>query len=84
MEFDLLELPTQGVSSMMIIVNGENREVDQSITIARLLNELGVINKVIACALNTEIIKADCWDKTALKEGDRIELLAFVGGGNFE
>lgn len=66
---------------MNVIVNGEPREIAAEATLAALIESLGIEGKVMACALNMEIVKKDQWPSTALKENDRIELLQFVGGG---
>lgn len=66
---------------MKIKVNGEIREVDEGTTMLGLITSLGLTERVMASALNMEIVKQDAWDKAVLKEGDVIELLDFVGGG---
>ncbi|MCI4406253.1 MAG: sulfur carrier protein ThiS [Sulfuricurvum sp.] len=66
---------------MQIKVNGEMREMAEGSSMLDLIRSLGVEERVMASALNMEIIKQDAWDKTLLKEGDTIELLDFVGGG---
>lgn len=66
---------------MTVVVNGENRTLEAGASLARLIDALGIEGKVMACALNMEIVKREAWAHTALKEGDRIELLQFVGGG---
>ncbi len=65
---------------MQIIVNGETIQTD-STTIAQLLNELGIIQKTMAAAINMEIVKKEKWNESTIKEGDKIEFLQFVGGG---
>ncbi len=65
---------------MQIIVNGETIQTD-STTIAQLLNELGIIQKTMAAAINMEIVKKEKWNEATIKEGDKIEFLQFVGGG---
>lgn len=65
---------------MQIIVNGETIQTD-STTIAQLLNELGIIQKTMAAAINMEIVKKEKWSEATIKEGDKIEFLQFVGGG---
>jgi sulfur carrier protein len=65
---------------MQIIVNGETIQTD-SATIAQLLNELGIIQKTMAAAINMEIVKKEKWNEATIKEGDKIEFLQFVGGG---
>lgn len=66
---------------MNIKVNGEMREVPEGTTMLDLISSLGLSERVMASALNMEIVKQDAWDKAILKEGDTIELLDFVGGG---
>ena len=38
-------------------------------------------DKVMAAAVNMNIVKQDSWDSYTLKDGDKLELLDFVGGG---
>ncbi|HLD23469.1 MAG TPA: sulfur carrier protein ThiS [Sulfuricurvum sp.] len=66
---------------MQIKVNGELREVNEGTTMLDLIRSLGVEERVMASALNMEIVKQDVWGSAVLKEGDTIELLDFVGGG---
>jgi len=66
---------------MQIKVNGEIREMNEGSSMLDLIRSLGVEERVMASALNMEIVKQDAWECTVLKEGDTIELLDFVGGG---
>ncbi|MDD2830287.1 MAG: sulfur carrier protein ThiS [Sulfuricurvum sp.] len=66
---------------MKIKVNGELREIAENSSMLDLIRSLGVEERVMASALNMEIVKQDGWASTPLKEGDVIELLDFVGGG---
>ena len=65
---------------MKIKVNGEYRAVE-SATIGALLNELGITAGRVAVELNMKIISRKDYDATALKEGDVVEIVNFVGGG---
>jgi sulfur carrier protein len=65
---------------MEVYVNGKNIKTKSS-TILKLLNELGIKSKVMATALNTQIVKKEEWKTKEIKEGDEIEFLEFVGGG---
>ena len=65
---------------MKIIVNGEQKEFKENITISTLLKELN-IQRVMAIAVNMQIIKEKNWDKYIIKEGDKIEMMTFVAGG---
>jgi sulfur carrier protein len=69
------------VNKMEIIVNGVTKEFENEITLAALLKELSLEGKVMAAAVNMNIIKQDQWEDYRLNEGDKLELLDFVGGG---
>jgi len=66
---------------MKIIVNGENREFKEDITLQEVLEILNLEGKVMAAAVNMNIVKQDLWKEYTLKEDDKLELLDFVGGG---
>ena len=66
---------------MKVIINGETINVAQDTNLKKLLVNLELDEKVMAAAINMEIIKQDKWDKHILKDGDKLELLDFVGGG---
>lgn len=66
---------------MQIKVNGEIRELNEGSTMLDLIQSLGLEERVMASALNMEIVKQDAWGNAVLNEGDTIELLDFVGGG---
>lgn len=66
---------------MKLIINGESREFDENKTLQSVLNELSLDGKVMAAAVNMEIVKQDAWSEYTLKDGDKLELLDFVGGG---
>lgn len=66
---------------MKIKVNGEIREFPEATTLQMLIQSLGLESKVMAAAVNMEIVKQDAWDQAVLNDGDTIELLDFVGGG---
>ncbi len=66
---------------MNIIVNGESKNFPDNISLMILLKELSLEGKVMAAAINMEIVKQNNWDKHILNDGDKLELLDFVGGG---
>ena len=66
---------------MNIIVNGETRKFKSESTLLEILNELSLESKVMAAAVNMEIVKQDSWNSYKLNDGDKLELLDFVGGG---
>lgn len=65
---------------MRIHVNGEAREV-QATTLSGLVEALGLDPRKVAIERNLEIVPRSLHGATALNEGDRIEIVQFVGGG---
>ena len=66
---------------MIIIVNGEAKEYSQDLTLLEMMKELDIVDKVMAAAVNMNIVKQDIWGSHRLNDGDKVELLDFVGGG---
>lgn len=66
---------------MRIIINGENREFEEDKSLEEVLKILNLTGKVMAAAVNMEIVKQDSWNSYKLNDGDKLELLDFVGGG---
>lgn len=66
---------------MKLIVNGEEKRFDEGVTLAQVIEKLGIADKVMAAAVNMEVVKKEKWSSFVPKEGDKIELLHFVGGG---
>ncbi|MDO9304120.1 MAG: sulfur carrier protein ThiS [Sulfuricurvum sp.] len=66
---------------MEIKVNGEVREMNEGSTLHDLIHTLGLEERVMAAAVNMQIVKKDSWNSAVLNDGDAIELLDFVGGG---
>lgn len=66
---------------MKLIINGETKEFNKDITLADILKKLDLTSKVMAAAVNMEIVKQGSWADYKLKDMDKVELLDFVGGG---
>jgi sulfur carrier protein len=66
---------------MKLIVNGEEKEFNESLTLDNIMSELEIKDKVMAAAVNMEIVKKDQWESFVPKQNDKLELLQFVGGG---
>ena len=66
---------------MKLIINGEEKIVDENKSIKQIMIDLNIIDKVMACAVNMDIVKKDDWSSYTPKDGDKLELLQFVGGG---
>ncbi len=68
-------------ATVTIQVNGEPRGVNEQITVSDLLRELNIKPDRVAVELNLEIVERQMFDTRLLKEGDRVEILSFIGGG---
>jgi thiamine biosynthesis protein ThiS len=66
---------------MQVIINGENKEVRENITLSDLISELQISAKRIAVEVNEKVVRRQDWEITQLKENDKIEIVHFVGGG---
>jgi len=64
-----------------IIINGENKIFNEGDSLKDIIISLQIEDKVMAAAVNMDIVKKDTWDNFIPKENDKIELLQFVGGG---
>jgi sulfur carrier protein len=66
---------------MKLQLNGEPREFPDGLNLAALVQHLGMKADRVAVELNLEIVPRANWQQTALKEGDKLEIVHFVGGG---
>ena len=66
---------------LQLTVNGESRSVASGATVHDLVGELGLDGRKIAVERNLEIVPRSIYAETALENDDRIEIVAFVGGG---
>ena len=66
---------------MNIILNGEPKEIPESLALDGLITELGLKSERLAIEVNRRIIRRADWPSTTLSEGDKVEIVHFVGGG---
>ena len=64
-----------------IYLNGDLREVPESLTLAALLAWLNLLEDRVAVELNREIAARATWAETIIQPGDHLEVVHFVGGG---
>lgn len=67
--------------AVKILLNGETREVRPGMTLEALLGELGLTEPMVATEVNLEIVVRAERGGKVLAEGDRVEVVSFVGGG---
>lgn len=66
--------------AVTLIINGDSKQVEVR-TLAELVEKLGMKSDRVAIELNREIVSRPQWAETKLNEGDRLEIVHFVGGG---
>jgi len=66
---------------MNILINGNNQQVNDSLTAAQLVENLGLQGKRIAMEVNQEIVPRSSYETFHLSENDRVEIINAVGGG---
>ena len=66
---------------MRIQVNGEPREVEENVSLPKLVAELELKPEQIAIELNDNVVRRAQWDNTLLQPDDKVEIVHFVGGG---
>lgn len=65
-----------------LIVNGSPRALEGNTTVAELLDQIGARAERVAVELNLRILDREDFKRTLLKDGDRLEIISFVGGGD--
>ncbi|MBR6172690.1 MAG: sulfur carrier protein ThiS [Eubacterium sp.] len=67
---------------MKITVAGVKKEVADGLTVAALIEQENVETpQYVTVSVNEEFVESGAFDSTALKEGDEVEFLYFMGGG---
>jgi len=66
---------------LTVVVNGDEREVAAGAVVADLVARLDLKPERVAVELNRRILKRQQWGSTLLSEGDKVEIVHFVGGG---
>lgn len=67
--------------SLTLVLNGEPRVLDAVSTVADLVAGLGLDPRKVAVERNLEIVPRSLYDRTELADGDRLEIVHFIGGG---
>ncbi len=66
---------------MQIIINGEQRQVNEGLTAAQLVEDMGIAGQRIAMEVNLEIVPRSTYADYTFSEGDTVEIVHAVGGG---
>jgi thiamine biosynthesis protein ThiS len=65
-----------------IVLNGEPKEIAPGQSVLDLLKSLNLPMERLAVEHNLKIVKRDRWNSQALEDGDKVEIVQFVGGGS--
>jgi len=68
---------------MRLVINGKEQTFNDSLNLAQLVEQLGMKSDRVAVELNREIVSRAQWSATKLNDGDKLEIVHFVGGGNY-
>ncbi len=66
---------------MRITLNGEAKEFADGTTLLALVEQLRLAPERLAIELNFDVVRRDEWPRVKLSDGDRVEIVHFVGGG---
>ena len=67
--------------TLNLTINGENHTLDSTMTLEALLAHLGLTKGKVAIERNLEIVPRSLYPETTVEEGDRLEIVHFIGGG---
>ena len=67
---------------MQLTINGEHRNFDVALSVTELLDNLGLDPRKVALERNLEIVPKSAYAGTRLADGDRLEIVHFIGGGD--
>ena len=76
-----LKLASRKWNSYHLFINGEEKIFAGSLSLAQLIEQLGMKGDRVAAELNRDIVSRTQWAETPLKDGDSLEIVHFVGGG---
>ncbi len=67
---------------MIIILNGENKQIDNNTNIDQLLQIIDLSDKRLAVEVNEQIVPRSEFSETTLQESDKVEIVQAIGGGS--
>lgn len=68
--------------ALNVTLNGESKSIDSGLTVRTMLTSLGLDPAKIAVERNLQIVPRSTYDQVAVADGDRYEIVHFIGGGN--
>jgi len=68
-------------TAIRVTLNGEARDLPAGLSLSAMLTHLGLDPRKVAVERNLEIAPRSAYDEIAIADGDRLEIVQFVGGG---
>jgi sulfur carrier protein len=69
------------VEQISLTVNGDSMQVEAGLTLAQLIARLELDTRKVAVERNLEIVPRSTYEAVRLEDGDRLEIVHFIGGG---
>jgi len=66
---------------MKIFINGETKQLNETVNLIELLKHFSLPSDRIAIELNREVVRKKDWENIKINDGDKLEVIHFVGGG---
>lgn len=66
---------------MQIVLNGDDHTLPSEMTLAQLVEHLGIDRRLVALAHNGEVVPRDTYEQVTVHDGDAVEIVRMVGGG---
>ena len=70
-----------GSSPIKIFINGDLKKIPQETNIVSVLESLNISSKHIAIEINESLVFRSDWQRTTLRDGDKVEIVKAIGGG---
>jgi sulfur carrier protein len=70
-----------GSEMIQVLVNGQWRTIPSSMTVSDLLKQVEIRPDRVAVEVNLEIVDRQNFSQRSLREGDKVEIISFIGGG---
>lgn len=74
-------MPSTAASALQITLNGEPRTLPSPLTMRDLVQQLALDPRKVAVERNLAIVARESYADTPIMDGDRIEIVGFIGGG---
>ena len=66
---------------MKVFINGETKKISNELNLSELLGHFSLPQERVAIELNKKVVRKKDWENIKLSDGDKLEIIHFVGGG---